>query len=197
MNRRRRIRAAADGGFDIRLPAEERALVATLPVQLVGVLATLATPEAAGAPIPEELRRLFPVAYPRNEESEALFRAVAGDELLAHHRESLALLVSSAQATHLDAEELEGWLTALNDLRLVLGTALGVTEDHEFPTEDDPRYGEWVAYDYLGLLVSEVVDALTGVLPPPVPGADDDLPDDPWGEAPGGLRWDGTPRPGT
>ena len=28
-----------------------------------------------------------------------------------------------------------------------------------------------------------------------MPGADDLVPDDHWGEPPGGLRWDGTPQP--
>ena len=55
---------------------------------------------------------------------------------------------------------------------------------------------EWIAYHYLGGLQSELIDILEGSLPDPVPGADDLVPDDHWGEPPGGLRWDGTPQPG-
>jgi hypothetical protein len=38
-----------------------------------------------------------------------------------------------------------------------------------------------------------VVDALADILPPS--REDDASLDDPWGEPPGGLRWDGTPMP--
>lgn len=227
MSRRRRIRASARDGFDLRLPDEERALIANLPGQVIAALAALAEArgtsgaaasdpaagpqeaarragsdagwESAREPwpvdMPEELGRLFPVAYPRDADAQRAFFAVSGDDLLAHHREALELLVSTARSSHLEAGQLEQWLSGLNDLRLVLGASLGVTEDHEAPEPDDPRLREWVCYDYLAMLVNEVVDALSGVLPPPIPGADDHLPEDPWGDAPGDLRWDGTPRP--
>jgi hypothetical protein len=48
---------------------------------------------------------------------------------------------------------------------------------------------------YLGGLQSEVIDILELTLPDPVRGADDLVPEDHWGEPPGGLRWDGTPQP--
>jgi hypothetical protein len=37
-----------------------------------------------------------------------------------------------------------------------------------------------------------VVDALADILPP---SSEDEGLDDPWGEPPGDLRWDGTPVP--
>ena len=40
-----------------------------------------------------------------------------------------------------------------------------------------------------------MIDLLSDALPPPLDGADEDVPDDPWGEPLGGLRWDGTPLP--
>jgi hypothetical protein len=219
---RRRIRPSARGGFEVRLPPEERALLSHLPRQLDELLATATDPAASGAEdaaevarprdrtraasadaggpevpgIQDPLRRLFPPAYLRDEAAEAAYVGLVRSELVTHHRESLALLLRTADATRLTSEELEAWLAALNDLRLVIGSSLGVTETMPDLDERDPRYAEWVCYSYLSYLENEVVDALAGVLPPAAPGADDEAPEDPWGEPPGGLRWDGTPLPG-
>lgn len=142
--------------------------------------------------VPDALRRLFPTAHPRDPDEEAAYVALARRDLLRSHRDVLETLERTASATHLSEEELESWLTALNELRLVLGTSLGVTEDGLPPARHDPSYPQWALYGYLSGLVDDAVSALSGVLPPPTPGADDAAPVDPWGEPPGGLRWDGT-----
>lgn len=190
---RRRLRPASGGGFELRLPQEERAILARLPVELDELLARL---KDTSAPVPEGLRRLFPVAYPTDAAAEESFTGVARAEILRAHRDALALLQRTADATRLSAEELEGWLAALTELRLVLGTALDLTEESVPPPPSDPSFGQWALYGYLSLLVEDVVSALSGQLPEPVPGADDAVPEDPWGEPPGNLRWDGTPAPG-
>ena len=60
------------------------------------------------------------------------------------------------------------WMTALNDVRLVLGTRLGIEDDEDGADvpEDDPRAPAFALYHYLGWLVSQVVDALAGGLDP-------------------------------
>jgi hypothetical protein len=191
MSPRRRISRNRRGGFEVRLPAEERSLLASLPGQLERLLDSL----PGSGERPDALRRLFPVAYARDADAEAAYAALVGADLLDHHREALAVLAQTADATRLSDEEAEAWLAALNDLRLVVGTSMGIDEDPPEIGEDDPHYAEWVCYSYLSFLQGELVDALMGALPPPVPGADDEVPDDPWGELPGGLRWDGTSRP--
>lgn len=188
---RRRIRRNRRGGYDLQLPEIERALLENLP----GQLATTLDEVAATGTVPDELRRLFPHAYPTNEEAEFGYQAVTRGRLVSHHQEALALLASTAQASHLSDEEADGWLAALNDLRLALGTRLGVTEEPQEVSESDDSYPDWICYQYLSYLQTEAIDAMAGALPPPRPGADDLLPEDPWGDAPGGLRWDGTPRP--
>lgn len=190
----RRIRPDHRGAFQLRLPKAERQLLRQLPDELSTLLAGV--DNHAGAeipPVPAELRRLFPVAHPRDAAEEADYVAVARGDLLRHHREALATLERTIDATTLSAPELEAWLAALNDLRLVIGTALGVTEDDAVPGAEDPDYPRWMCYGYLSFLVTEVVEALTDELGPPT----DDGPaqEDPWGEPPGGLRWDGTPAP--
>ena len=59
-------------------------------------------------------------------------------------------------------EQLTSWLGALNDLRLVLGTRLNVTEE-TYQEEMDPEAPDTQAYGlffYLGWLEEQIVEAL-------------------------------------
>jgi hypothetical protein len=188
---RRRIRPLRRGkGCQLNLPAEERQLLKMLPAELAAVLAAL----DAGSPPPDNLRRLFPRAYVSDDEAEQSFAASTRPELSERHQEALRTLADTAHSTALDEEQMAGWMTALNDLRLVLGTVLEVTDDESW-IPDGPVDSEVVIYHYLTMLQSELIDVMEQLLPEPVPGADDLAPDDPWGEPLGGLRWDGTPQP--
>jgi hypothetical protein len=55
------------------------------------------------------------------------------------------------------------WMGAVNDLRLVLGTRLGITEDDEFNFDeeggDNPESVARSAYWYLGWLLEHLVEA--------------------------------------
>jgi hypothetical protein len=217
---RKRIVASRDqpGGCVLRLTAAERTLLARLPREIDGVLGalppggadegdegspagpSLADVEAGFPPadgtvsLPPSLKRLFPPAYTRDDDAERDYVDTARPALLEHHRHALQTLAETASARSLDAEQVQEWMTALNDIRLVLGTVLGVTEDTE------PAGGKMsqqaLYYYYLSGLQTELIDFLSSWLPPPVPRADDLIPEDPWGEPLGGLRWDGTPQPG-
>ncbi|MGH9297013.1 MAG: DUF2017 family protein [Acidimicrobiales bacterium] len=188
---RRRIRPAKRGaGCDLKLPAEERRLLETLPTELSSVIAAL----DSSAPVPEALRRLFPRAYVSDEEAQQAYAAATHVELAESHRVALETLASTAHETSLTSEQMGEWMSALNDLRLVLGTVLGVS-DHDEWLPPGPAESEVVIYHYLTMLQSELIEAMEQSLPEPVPGADDQAPEDPWGEPLGGLRWDGTPEP--
>lgn len=155
-----------------------------------------AFPPVEGVPvIPPSLKRLFPPAYTGDDDAERTYVAVARADLLAHHRSALQILSETASAKALDEEQLQAWLTALNDVRLVLGTVLDIREDAETPA--DSASPQLIAYYYLSGLQGEVVEFLAASLPEALPGADDQIPEDPWGEPLGGLRWDGTPQPGS
>ena len=193
MNWRRRIRPARDGGYEVRLGEDERRLLADLPPQLVSLLDEVG--DMPAAELPDPLRRLLPPAYTTDPDAERSFVALTRDELLEHHRESLETLSTTSEATWLDEEQLTSWLAALNDLRLSLGSMLGASEDETEPPAARTHPAEWIAYLYLGGLQSELIDVLEARLPDPLPGADELVPEDDWGEPPGGLRWDGTPRP--
>lgn len=63
----------------------------------------------------------------------------------------------------LSLEHADAWLSALNDVRLALGTALDVTEDmpDELP-QDDPRAPHLGVYQWLTWLQESLVHALAG-----------------------------------
>lgn len=63
----------------------------------------------------------------------------------------------------LSLEQAEAWLSALNDVRLALGTTLGVSEDmpDELP-DDDPRAQPLGIYHWLTWMQESLVTALIG-----------------------------------
>ena len=153
----RRVRRTRDGVFEVRLPPEERELLVTL----VGALrAALDGDDPQAEPA---LRRLFPPAYahPADEEAEAEYQALVHDDLLASRRAALDVLEATASRDRLEEAELLSWMTALNQLRLVLGTRLDVSEDDEpGPDPEDPAAPLHDIYHYLGVLLEAVIDAL-------------------------------------
>lgn len=188
---RPRIKRLSRGGYALNLPADERALLRELPRQLIAGLEFAESDEGTT----DGVRRILPTAHPTDPEQEAAFIQRHRAELLAQHLEALDVVASTADSSHLTEPELEGWLIATADLRLALGVALGVTEEEHELDADAPDYADWVCYHYLSFLQNEIIEVLAAELPPPEPGAGDDLPEDPWGEPLGGLRWDGTPLP--
>lgn len=154
-----RIERTANGRYALDLPDDEREVVVSLVGQLREVL--LATTDE---PI---VRRLFPTAYNEDAERDQEYQQLVRDELLERRLAALATVEATAAVDELDEAALTGWLTALNDLRLVLGTRLDVSEDDPEVDPDDPDAPAHAVYHYLGLLVSEAVDALERDLPPP------------------------------
>ena len=150
---RRPIRRARGGTYDIRLPPEVRALLKSLAGQL---LVLLEDPAADPG-----LVRLSPVAYPDDPEREAEYRAMVGDELLEGRRRTARILEATADATTLEEEELEAWMRAVNDVRLVLGTKLDVSEDDDLDAlaldDQDPEAAAYALYHYLGHLLEQIV----------------------------------------
>jgi hypothetical protein len=118
--------------------------------------------------------RLFPVAYPGNESSEAEYREMMGSQLLQRHQQALDTLASTVDAPSVDDDELHQWLGALEVLRLVLGTQLDVSEDMTDIDPTDPEAQQFAVYQYLSILQSEIVDTLADALPE----VDDDEVDD-------------------
>ena len=159
LRRHHRIERTGAGRYALDLPDDEREVLVSIVQQLRDLL--LATTDE---PI---VRRLFPTAYNEDPDRDQEYQQLVRDELLEGRLAALATVEATASADQLDEATLTGWLTALNDLRLVLGTRLDVSEDDVEVDPDDPEAPTYAVYHYLGLLVSEAVDALERDLPPP------------------------------
>jgi hypothetical protein len=159
---RRRVVPDAAGGFTLRIPRQERDILRSVGPGLREMLVNRATAIEPGAN--EAIDRLFPEAYPDDEERQAEFRLLAHDQLLESHLGSLAVLEETADAEHLDEDQLLAWMRALNHIRLVLGVRLGVTEEgDERPRgRRDPRAPAFAVYDYLTYLQGDIIEALSG-----------------------------------
>jgi uncharacterized protein DUF2017 len=147
-----RVTRTGRGEFTLWIPKGERDILRSLPGQLRELLTT----------DDPALSRLFPPAYPddpvRNDEYEELVRT----ELTASRLTSIDIMEATIDAERLDDEQMGAWLGAINDLRLVLGTKLDVTEDlyEEGMPDDDPRLPAFALFTYLGWLEEQVVEAL-------------------------------------
>jgi len=153
--RSRLFEPAGDDGFSVNLTADARRWLVAMADQLE----TLLTVDT------DDTRRLFPTAYPDDAELDAGYQILARDGLIDGRREAIDLLRKSADAETVTAEELTAWMGIVNDLRLVLGTKLDVSEDDTDIDFDDPNVDAYVAYHELGLILSDIVDALTSTLP--------------------------------
>ena len=132
------------------------------------------------APDDPVLARLFPTAYPDDEEAAGDFRRFTESALrdgkagaaasIIDTLEDAGLppeltedgLVIDVELTHADAE---AWMRAFTDIRLALATRLGVEAGdehywHSLP-DDDPRAQAHDIYEWVGYLQETVVEALT------------------------------------
>jgi len=151
----RRVKRSRKGGIEVRLPEHEREFLQSLAPEMRELLQSPEDPAVS---------RLFPEAYPEDPERQAFYRLLAGGELLESHLAALQTLEESAEAEVLDEDQAYAWMRAINEVRLVLGTRLDVTEEGtERPADrTDPRIPAFAAYDYLSSLQGELVEALAG-----------------------------------
>jgi hypothetical protein len=154
-----RITRTGHGTYAVHLQEGERALLGSLVDQLRELLeATTDDPS---------VRRLFPTAYHDDAERDQEYQQLVRDELLEGRLAALATVEATVDADELDEAGLSAWLTAINDLRLVLGTRLDVSEDQEALPDDHPDAPALIVYGYLSVLLGDVIDALAQDLPPP------------------------------
>jgi hypothetical protein len=146
-----RISRRRDGSFNVKLPEAERELV----IGLVGQLRELLVADDAPG-----LERLFPPAYADDEEREREYRSLVHDELLEKRFAALDIVEATVQETRLDEGQLTAWMGAVNDVRLVLGTILDVSEEMDEIDPGDPRAGSFAVYGYLTHLLAQIVGAL-------------------------------------
>lgn len=150
------VRAQADGGYRVHLARDERELLDLLAAELVQLV--MADDDAVS--------RLFPAAHRDDPTAEEEYRRLTRSALVDGRVGGLETLRSTVSADRLTQQEADAWVGALNDLRLVLGERLGVTEDLYTAGIDpsDPRAAELSVYGWLTWLQAELVEALASRL---------------------------------
>jgi len=133
------------------------------------------------APEDPVLARLFPTAYPADEEAAAEFRRFTEGTLRDGKARGASTIIDQLEEAglpaelredglmidvELDEETAESWLRSFTDLRLALATRLGVEDGDEevwaaLPDED-PRAQAHDIYEWVGYLQETLVDALGG-----------------------------------
>jgi hypothetical protein len=126
------------------------------------------------------LARLFPTAYPDDEEASSEFRRFTEGTLRDGKAQAAITIIDGLEEAglppelteeglmidvELDPPIAEVWLRSFTDLRLALATRLEVEEGdeaywHSLP-EDDPRAQAHEIYDWVGYLQETLVQALT------------------------------------
>jgi hypothetical protein len=161
----RRFRKGRGDTLVLSLAPDEAELLASLPTGLREVLEG-PLDDPAG-------QRLFPAAYldPTEEEAEGEWRAMVHPDLMRQRLDALSSVTRSLERAtrrgewlevELDADEVQAWLGTLNDVRLVLGTRLEISEDDVQVRVDDPRAGAYGLYSWLTWLQSDLIDQLLG-----------------------------------
>ena len=112
------------------------------------------------------LLRLLPDAYRDDPAAAGDFRRYTDAELRTAKRAAARTVIETLPqgggSMVLDRDQADAWLGCLNDLRLALGTSVGVTEDLD-PNDlepDDPRVEPLQVYLWLGMLQESLLSCL-------------------------------------
>ena len=156
-------------GVRVRLAADEAALLRALMEQLLALIggAPGGDDELAALGIAENAEK------PDDPVLAELLRRYTEMGLRDGKREAAGLVLGALTGDGadvvLDEEQAQGWLRALNDVRLALGTRLDVTEEwyEEASAMDprDPRASLFAVYDWLTMLQESLVQVLWEPLP--------------------------------
>ncbi len=113
------------------------------------------------------LARLLPDAYGRDDpDGNREFRRYTEADLRAGKRAHGATVLATLPqdgSVRLDRDQADAWLGFLNDVRLVLGVRLGVTEDLDPDDLDpeDPQSAALMVYSWLGWVQESLLRCLT------------------------------------
>ncbi len=112
------------------------------------------------------VRRLFPPAYHLADDAkaEAEYQRFMREELVASRLEAINEVDAALRTgRELTEEQANRFMQALNSVRLVLGTLLDVSEEHDPSrvSDDDPMVGEHQLYSYLSWLLEATVHAVS------------------------------------
>ena len=119
-------------------------------------------------PVDPVLARLLPDAYQDDPEAAGEFRKYTESSLREAKKYFAQTLLDTLPPeggrVKLTAEQARDWLRALNDVRLMLGVRLNVTEDFEEQLTaldpKDPRIAAFEVYGWLGAVQESLVHAI-------------------------------------
>ena len=183
------FRRAKDGGVSIWLSQGEAALLRTLVTAVAELLADPGRPAQAPAgdlfddlekmfsetaqepprtPADPVLARLLPDAYRDDPQAAGEFRKYTESSLREAKKyfaqTLLDTLPDEGGRVKLTAEQARDWMRALNDVRLMFGVRLEVTEDFEEQlaalNPEDPKVAAFEVYGWLGAVQESLVQAL-------------------------------------
>jgi hypothetical protein len=188
------FRSTRDGGVTVRLSGGEATLLRTLVVPVMELLNDPERPSQPAAPAesaddvfaelekqfsqPDEpdpelsmdpvVARLLPDAYRDDPEKAGEFRKYTESSLREAKKYFAQTLLETLPPTggkvRLSGDQARDWLRALNDIRLMFGVRLEVTEDFEDQLAaldpKDPRAAAFEVYGWLGAVQESLVRAL-------------------------------------
>ncbi|MEM8748276.1 MAG: DUF2017 family protein [Actinomycetota bacterium] len=160
------IARADDGGdgdptWKISLGLDERAIV----LRLLGEMRSLLRDDEPDDTAKNLLHRLFPPAFPDDEEKEAEYQRLMRTELVASRAatiDDVARVLGDDDNDTLNESEVVSFMQAVNATRVVLGTMLDVGEDDDIATLGDEATPEHHLYGYLSWLLDWTVTSLEG-----------------------------------
>jgi len=190
------FRPMKGGGASVWLSADEARLLRALVVPVMELLSDPARPAPAASEAPPStdlfddlekmfnetsaappdvptdpvLARLLPDAYRDDTEAASEFRKYTESSLREAKKyfgqTLLDTLPPEGGRVKLTADQARDWLRALNDVRLMFGVRLEVTEDFEtqYAALDpkDPRVAAFEVYGWLGAFQDSLVRAIAG-----------------------------------
>ena len=188
------FRSTRDGGVTVRLSGGEATLLRTLVVPVMELLNDPERPSPPPEPSesvddvfaelekqfsqPDEpdpelsmdpvVARLLPDAYRDDPEKAGEFRKYTESSLREAKKYFAQTLLETLPPTggkvRLTGDQARDWLRALNDMRLMFGVRLEVTEDYEQQLAGldpkDPRAAAFEVYGWLGAVQESLVRAL-------------------------------------
>ena len=151
------MRITRRGGPKLRLDPGE----ASVLLSLLAELKVMVGSDDSEDPVRQ---RLYPDAY-EDPEKASEFRQLTEGSLTTERTERIAActaeLSSGSSVIDLGEDAGERWMKVLNDLRLALGTRIGVTEDWDHDVDpDDPAQFPQAAYLWLTGVQDALVQAL-------------------------------------
>lgn len=125
----------------------------------------------ADAPADPALARLLPSFHREDANLTEALRMLHEPEIVAAKDDAASSMLETLPvgggAVHLDETQAKSWLVCINDIRLVLGVRLDVTEDAEIPAAvaakpAGPEHAMFVTYQWLTALLESLTVSMLG-----------------------------------